>query len=390
MVSDINVRLANLKEADFYLRGDQSAGFYQEGQPRDPNHKLTVNDRRFAEEFTAYYIARQLNGDRARFNYEVFYDYVKEYINDKLHSEEVELFCQAYNRRYGFDGPFDNAINYLSRYLSIFNQLVAGLLQRAKYYQDISIQSYPGNEAFCRVLYQQLKKSQIHVHSLNHDMLFDFMAGSMSGLFQHYCDGFAEAGSPYFGELRYQPGNTEEFYKTYHVWLQHYTGNYDKRLSFFKLHGSVNYYQMYKHGDQQPVTIKQDFGVGEVLLERFDEFKQRYVYESPFSERFPAYLTGTTQKITQYGNAFYQELFANFRDNLEHSDKLVVIGYGFQDAGINELLDKHYLRSGKLALVIDVKKPQGNLLEKYDGSFRFSEVGMPGTPYEVYEDFFEN
>jgi hypothetical protein len=390
LVSDINGRLATLKEGDFFLYQDQSAGFYGAGQPRGPNHRMTYSDRRLAEEFTAFYVSNVLGGNPTKFNYEVFYDYMKEYLRNKLHREEIEGFCEAYNNKYGFKGHFDNALNYLSRYLNIFNQLIAGLLERAKYYQDISLDTYPGYEPFCRALYHQLKRSQVHVHSLNHDMLFDFIASSVGGLYQHYCDGFAEAGSPYFGKLSYRLNKTdEEFYKTYHVRLQHYTGTYGKRLSFFKLHGSINYYQMHRQGDQRPVTIKGDHVVGEVLLERFDDQKQQHVYENPFSDKFPAYLTGTTQKITQYGNAFYKELFEHFQDNLEYSEKLVVIGYGFQDSGINELLEKYYLSQGKPVLVIDVRQPESSLLENYRESFRFSTAGMAGTNHEVYRNFFE-
>lgn len=67
LVSDINKRLAQLKESDFYLYQEMSAGFYQ-GDYRDPNAKMTLNDRRFAEEFVAFYVATRLAGDHQSFN----------------------------------------------------------------------------------------------------------------------------------------------------------------------------------------------------------------------------------------------------------------------------------------------------------------------------------
>ena len=388
LVGHINERLSGLKEGDFYLYQEMSAGFYN-GKYRDPNANITLNDRRIAEEFVAFYVKTFLHGDQSCFNYEKFFDYFSEFLVEKLHREEIEWFCATYNEKYGIEGQFNNGLNYLSRFLNIFNQLVASLLTQPKYYQNISYTGgYPGYEHFTRLIKELLKTYRVHVHSLNHDMLFDHIGSSVSGIFEHYSDGFAEAGSKYFGELRYRPKQIEEeFYKTYHVRLQYYVGDYSKRLSFLKLHGSVDYFPLYLRETDKPVTIKRDYGVGEVLMERFDEHAQKFVYENPFTHRYPAFLTGTTQKIKRYNDAFYENLFVNFKDNLENSEKLIVIGYGFQDDGINELLKEHFLAKGKKILVVDIKKPDCPLFKSFPEYFLFSSAGVSDTIYAEYEEF---
>ncbi|MCD8739035.1 hypothetical protein LT679_00350 [Mucilaginibacter roseus] len=388
LVSDINRQLSQLKESDFYLRQEMSAGFYT-GDYRDPNAFSTLNDRRFASEFIAFYVETQLRGNHEAFNYEHFFDFFSEYLHERKHVAEVDKFCSVYNEKYTFKGQYDNGRNYLNKFLNIFNQLVASLLIRAKYYQDVSYTGgYAGYGTFCRLVTEVLKNYRVHVHSLNHDMLFDHMGSKVSGMFEHFTDGFSEAGSKYFGELDYRPRYIqEEFYKQYRVRLKHYDGDYRKRLSFFKLHGSVDYFPTYLRGNDKPVTIKRDYGVGEVLLERFDEPSQKFFYEDPFTNKYPAYLTGTTQKIKRYQDEFYYNLFQHFQDNLIHSKQLIVIGYGFQDAGINEYLEKHYLSQGRKILVVDIKMPQAQLIEKYKHHFIFSGGGVSDTPYTVYENF---
>jgi hypothetical protein len=221
-------------------------------------------------------------------------------------------------------------------------------------------------------------------------MLFEHIGTTVSGIFEYYCDGFEEAGSNYFGELRHRYTIRErEFHKTYKVRLQHYVGNYEKRLTFQKLHGSVDYYPAQLNGDLRPVTIKRDYGVEEVLLERFDERMRRFVYERPFINRYPAFLTGSTQKIKRYKQPFYAKLFEHFKDNLLYSEKLVVIGYGFRDPGINEMLEESYLSNGKKILVVDVRLPDSPLMAKYKNYFVFAGGGIGDVTYEYYRNFLE-
>lgn len=388
LVGDINKKLSELKESDFFLGQEMSAWFYKDDYV-DPNQRMTLFDRRFAEEFVRFYIESQCHGNPGEFNYEVFFDYFNEYLNEKQHRVEIERFCEEHKAKYNVTGHFENARQYLSRFLNIFNQLVASLLTTAKYYQNISYTGgYPNYEQFSRLLSRLLKNNIIHVHSLNHDMLFDHLASTVSGIFQHFTDGFTEMNSPYFGEIRqsYKIGD-EDFYKTYKVRLQYFNNQYKGRLHFYKLHGSVDTYPLYLQRTNESVTIKLDYGVGEIFKEELNKEKEQYEYVYPFTNKYPAYLTGTTQKIKRYGDPFFAEMFKHFKRNLEASEKLIVIGYGFQDKGINELLETHFLASGKKIFVVDIRTPESDLLKKYPDQFIITGTGVRQTPYEQYMDF---
>lgn len=45
---------------------------------------------------------------------------------------------------------------------------------------------------------------------------------------------------------------------------------------------------------------------------------------------------------------------------------MVVIGYGFGDEGINQLLEENFLTKGKEMIVIDPKIPNNRLIEDYN------------------------
>ncbi|MXV14349.1 hypothetical protein [Hufsiella ginkgonis] len=391
LVRDINERLSNLKETDFYLYQEMTAGFYKDDY-RDPNAKMTLRDRCFAEEFVRFYVANSCAGKTENFNYETFFDYFIEFLYEKQHQDEVNRFCEEYKGKNKLRGHFDNALNLLTRFLNIFNQLVASLLTRVKYYENISYTGgYPSYEHFSRIMYDILKDNIVNVHSLNHDMLFDHIGNSTSGIFEHFSDGFTEMNSPFFGKIQQNLKiDGKDFFKSYKVRLKHYTNTYKGRLRFFKLHGSVDIFPLYLEGSEEPITIKTDYGVGDIYKEQINSSTGQSEYIYPFSNKFPSYLTGTTQKIKRYKDPFFSTLFDHFQDNLNLSDKLIVIGYGFQDQGINDILDASYLKHGKLILVVDVNKPDSDLIRKYPDQFVFAETGIGETHYEVYHHFLKN
>ena len=61
----------------------------------------------------------------------------------------------------------------------------------------------------------------------------------------------------------------------------------------------------------------------------------------------------------------YIDLFERFKENLQKSELLIVIGYGFQDCGINDYLVKNFLDKGKQMIVIDPKNPNKKMIDKY-------------------------
>jgi len=385
----INQRLGSLKETDFYLYQEMSAGFYSNDDYRDPNAQITKNDRRFAEQFISFYINQELKGDYALFNYEVFFDYFIEFLYEKKHETYVGEFCEKYKQEYKISGSFENPRQFLHRFLNIFNQLVASLLINPRYYENCTYTvGYPGYEEFCRAIGIILKDHIVFTHSLNHDLLFDFIGRSVSGLWEYFTDGFSFFYSPYFGELHHTSEvNKEKIHKTNKVRVKQYSGIYENRLRFYKLHGSIDIYPLNLQGSKDQIIVKRDYGVGDIFKESFNKETGKFQYDRPFTNKYPSYLTGTTQKIKRYGDPFYIELFDHFKANLLSSDKLVVIGYGFQDKGINEILEEYYLKKGKQILVIDIAKPACELLERYPKQISLSTKGVTNTSYEAYTEF---
>lgn len=219
------------------------------------------------------------------------------------------------------------------------------------------------------------------------------LASKHTDLWQHFCDGFTEYGSPYFGEVSFDhKSELWTVHKSYKVRLRYYNKDYDKNLRLYKLHGSIDNYILLLpdsinsnfYSSDSAVRVKKDFAVSEFLMERRDEKLQKYFYDRPFSENYPDFLTGTTEKIRLYHDPFYDNLLSNFKNNLLSSTHLFVIGYGFQDKGINEYLENHYLIFNKPMIVIDIKKPSSYFFEKYKHQITFIDKGAIGVTYREY------
>lgn len=117
-------------------------------------------------------------------------------------------------------------------------------------------------------------------------------------------------------------------------------------------------------------------------MEQFDEQVGKYKYQAVFTDTYPDFLSGTTEKIRQYNIPFYEGLFNYFKNNLLNSSKLLIIGYGFQDKGINDLLEMNYLVYRKPVIVIDVKKPNIDFFKPYENQFQFLLNGISNYDYD--------
>jgi len=383
LMADINYSLVNLTIDDFYLSQSGEAWFYK-GEEPGKNELMTRKDREFAVAFIGFYIQSELENNPDAFDYEVFFDYSNDFMNNKSKCEEICGFCDSFlnEREKGFNG----ALQLVSKFLNVFNQLIASLLSRAKYYGDISYTgAYPLYENFCAALGKLLKHRIVNVHTLNHDLLFDYMARNVSGMWDYFTDGFSEMESNYYGELSHASKiDNELLHKHYKVRVPIFTNKYNNRLRLFKLHGSVDYYSLYLQEDRKQMMVKRDYGVGEIYRERFNPRKENFDYDRPFYRSEPSYLTGTTNKIKRYGDYFYDNLFVHFSKNLQESEQLIVIGYGFKDQGINDFLEADFLSLGKKIMVIDVKKPEAEIVTKYYHQFNFKIDSISYLPDQVY------
>jgi len=134
---------------------------------------------------------------------------------------------------------------------------------------------------------------------------------------------------------------------------------------------------------QQKIRLKDNYAVSRFLMEITDPKTGEQKFESLLDEVAPDFLSGTTNKSRFYtGDPYYKNLFNHFEKNLLTSELLVVIGYGFQDPGINEYLEKHFLSRGKHMVVIDPYKPKTELIEKYKTTYIPKSVTQ--VTYQAY------
>ena len=82
--------------------------------------------------------------------------------------------------------------------------------------------------------------------------------------------------------------------------------------------------------------------------------KSKFGYDiSPF-EYHADFLTGTTSKIQRYNEPLlFRKLFKKFKKNLQNAEKLIVIGYGCKDKGINEMIKEYFDYTNKPVYIID-------------------------------------
>lgn len=144
--------------------------------------------------------------------------------------------------------------------------------------------------------------------------------------------------------------------RTYHCRLERYTGRYNTPIRLFKLHGSLDYVPFYReveNGFMIPdkyVKIKWGMGADNIMKSR----KSKIGYDfSPF-EYHADFLTGTTSKIQRYNEPLlFKKLFKRFKKNLRQAEKLIIIGYGCKDEGINEIIKEYFDYNHKQAFIID-------------------------------------
>jgi len=135
--------------------------------------------------------------------------------------------------------------------------------------------------------------------------------------------------------------------------------------------------------EQSVVRIKRDYAISQVFIEIMDPITQDYKFDNLWDETVPDFLSGTTNKMKFYNSdPHYKNLFKYFETNLLVSKLLIVIGYGFQDSGINDYIETHFLSKEGKMIVIDPNKPDTGLLEKYNAVYIPKSVTDVG--YEEY------
>ena len=385
-VKQLNKRLSKIDESEITISSDQTA-FFLNGQ-EDPNRWSRRDERNFIQEFLEFYNSEVLK-PKEEFHYETFYDFYSGYLTNSENKEIIECFYKHFNEKHfkGEDNLRD-CYNRISDFNTSFNQLLASQLHKNKYIEDISLLNYPLYDHFISFLSELLKTSDVKFHTLNHDLFFDYLGRHHSDLCQHFTDGYQLEGSPFYGTVSYDfnLGTENKVHKTYYIKLERFVNKFDKPLALFKLHGSIFNTIVYStQPNQKKIRLKGNYNVSQFYEETLDSNTGEPRFESLFNEVFPDFLSGTTNKIRFYkDDPYYQNLFEHFENNLSYSELLIVIGYGFQDPGINECLEKNFLTRGKSMVVIDPQKPKSDLLEKPNTIF--ISKGVTQMTFQDYLD----
>jgi len=385
-VRQLNTRLSKIDESEIVIHSSQNAGFLN-GQP-DPNRFSNADERKFVQEFLEFYNSEVLS-EGEEFHYETFYDFYSGYIYISENSDQIESFCNRFNAIYDSDSPYKiDTYNRLISFNRTFNQLVASQLHKLRYHESVSYLNYYPYDSFVGFIRQILLTHDIKLHSLNHDLFFDFLGQRHADLWQHYCDGYQIEGSPFYGEVYRNISRDPQISinKRDYIKLSQFNGKFDKPLSFFKLHGSVvNTILSTPEPNSQRVRIKAEYGVQMYYMEVYDELTKSHRFERLWDQVDPDFLSGTTNKTRFYKrDPYYINILEHFKQNLESSEKLIVIGYGFQDPGINEFIENNFLSKGKKMIVIDPFLPKTSLIEKY-GAVHVPK-GVTELSYEEYCD----
>jgi hypothetical protein len=351
------------------ISSDQQVVF-SNGQ-KSSNCKYKSTERLFLQEFLEFYNSNILK-DGEQFHYEKFYDFYSCYLHNRENEKIINNFYLGFKEKYfKYSKKDPDCYNMVSDFNRSFNQLLAELLHKSKYFNDISFFEYPPYDSFINFLRELLKSCDVKVHTLNHDLFFDFLGRNHSDLYQHFADGYSLEGSPFYGEVTavFNSNTEKEVTKRYYVKLEQFINKFDKPLCLFKLHGSISNMIVYSPPttNENRIRLKNNYAVSNFLMEKMDEKTGKMKLENIWDEVAPDFLSGTTNKIRFYkDDTHYKSLFEHFKKNLANSELLIVIGYGFQDIGINNYLKENYLSKNKPMVVIDPCEPKAELVELID------------------------
>ena len=294
-----------------------------------------------------------------KFNYEGFYDFYSE-IRSGILDKDVLTLCTEFRNNYHVS---TKNVDLISSVGNILNQVIGMFLvdgNGRKFYgaTHISKPTYIGYTGFLNCMEKFGELGVTHIHTLNHDMLMeslsrsDWMAGSLS-------DGFEELGSKYFGEIE---GGDK-------IRLLYFCDSYKGRFRLYKLHGSIDQFPFHLKNGMVDTYVKVETRVNLTkLYKEVNNGENGLSYENDWINYHPDFLSGTTSKILRYLEPkYYAKVFSRFKENLSNSNRLVVIGYGCGDEGINRLIEKHFNFKSCPIIVVDPKpNPKTKLfIEKF-------------------------
>jgi len=340
-VRELNECFLRLKNDDFSIHTDGTLELNNQNLSSHNKYKPL-----FLKALKYYSLFRQ-------FDYEAFYDFLKSSgrgIN-LIFKLYISILQRIYKIQFGY---FDT----ISQLVKILNQLTFEFLM-----QPLNIKSqkpflqkpiYTGYTGFLNTLEVLAQESIINVHTLNHDLVFEKLSNS-DWINNNLSDGFTDYNSPFYGI-----DNANN-----HVPLEYFNNNYSKSIRLYKLHGSFDYYPYHLKSGQIDKYVKIKFGINNSSL--FKQITNPAIEEvNDFGNFHSDFLSGTTDKIKRYKEPFFSLILDNFANNLRSSDRLIIIGYGCGDSGINKIIKENFISRH---ITIINPKPGPKVL-KFSNEFR--------------------
>lgn len=340
----LNQRILNCTGDEFAFHTSGSMAVAADGKKPDFDYNNSYDiSFSFCKEMIKYF-----NDSRGYFDYEEFYDFMKDEANS---DKNVQKLAQPFIEK---NETVDELIHSLD---NIFAQIILYYLKDGNgetHYDNAAHMCgpiFPGYTGILNCLQKLSEKYVINIHTLNHDLFFERLNYS-DWINGQLCDGFEELGSPYYGKLEVNG-------RIYRPRLERYTGKYDKKFRLYKLHGSRDYGVYY--GSQGAMAtpekyLKTRYGIdlGELYKEKKND-KDELEYEHCWINYHADFLTGTTSKIERYKEPLlYKTLFELFRQNLKKAQKLLIIGYGGKDSEITKMLLENFDYENKPSFIIDL------------------------------------
>lgn len=339
----LNERLGKIDSSEICIHTSGDARFLN--GHTDPNaHWMRIEQRKFVQKFLEFYHEIEL-GPEEKFHYETFYDYYRSPLAGESYPGTLAKFLGDFrqNHEVGTDNH-----HLLLDFHHTFNQLIVQLLTKALKRAHLCKPYGPGYSTFLQLAEDLAKTHRIHFHTLNHDLYMEYLAISDS-IQAKIDDGFEELGSTFFGELY-------DKYERYLVRLSRFTGKFEQQFRLYKLHGSIDHY-WFQDDELDLIKLKRQISPMKIFKELKKDRVLQYVNHP--TDYFPDFLSGTTSKIERYGDGkYYPVILGHFKNNLQSSNTLITIGYGFSDPRINKFIQDDFLTDdSKTLFIIDVRKP---------------------------------
>ena len=205
--------------------------FSLNGEP-GPEYRDRKDERVFMQDFLRFYTTEVI--PHHPFHYETFYDYYMGYLRKGSNKKQIQDFCEDFDRKYGWNVTVDSNAR-IRAFNRSYSQLIANLLRKQVFLDDNASTIYPEYGNFIRFLREALESNDVKFHTLNHDLLFEYLC--KNHLDSQMTDGFSLWGSPFYAMLSVKHLGIHKYFQ---VKMNHFCDCYDKPLCYYKLHGSID------------------------------------------------------------------------------------------------------------------------------------------------------